>query len=278
MSVCGYAEQLSPRLRARGDTSPNDIYVGTVVLPGGRERTRAYVKVFPPADRLSLVFNEVIGHHLAVQCELPSPSTFPCACPISLLRKATLANMVPSTADKYVLGVASFDGAVRELTQSLATSDAVKADLMNWQQVARAAVFDELMGNDDRHLGNLIRRGPHDYLVIDHERILFGEPWFGRDLDGLHSRPCDANVLADTIAEGTDEIMRQRMLAIARHYVMATLLEVPEVAVALETVCKAPVGTTDRLVAMLNRRRSVLPTLMNYHLRKGDLFRASSYR
>lgn len=278
MSVCGYAEQLTPRLRAHGDTNPNDIYVGTVVLPGGKVRARAYVKVFPPADRLQLVFNEVIGHHLAVQCELPSPVTFPCACPIALLRKATRSLMAPDIGDTHVLGVASFDGALRELTQSLVTSDAVMADLMNWPQVARVAVFDELMGNDDRHLGNLIRRGRHDYLLIDHERILFGEPWFGRDLDALHARHCDANVLADTIAEGTDAVMRQRMLSIARHYVMVTLLEIPEVAAALEQLCKVPAGTTERLLGMLNRRRTLLQTLMNYHLRKGELFRASSYR
>lgn len=278
MAVCGLAEQLTPRLRTHSHTNPNDIYVGTVVLPGGRERARAYVKVFPPADRSQLVFNEVIGHHLAVQCELPSPFTFPCACPISLLRKATRSIMAPDARGTYVLGVASFDGGLGEIKQSLVTSEAVKADLMNWPQVARVAVFDELMGNDDRHLGNLIRRGRQDYLLIDHERILFGESWFNRDLDGLHARYCDANVLADTIAEGTDEVMRRRMLAIAQHFVMETILEIPEVAVGLEQLCQVRSGATARLLAMLNRRRTLLRMLMDYHLRKGELFRASSFR
>jgi hypothetical protein len=30
--------------------------------------------------------------------------------------------------------------------------------LLNWPHVARLAVFDELLGNDDRHLGNLVQQ------------------------------------------------------------------------------------------------------------------------
>ena len=278
LSICGYAEQLTLKLRTSSDKNPNDVYVGTVVLPGSRERAHAYVKIFPPADRLQLVYNEVIAHHLALQCDLPSPLTFPCACPVALLRSGSRAVMVPHTGDAFVLGVASFDGAVKDARQTLIGSDAKAADILNWPHVARLAVFDELLGNDDRHLENLVRRGPHDYILIDNERILFGQQWFGADLEKFRAKSCDANILADTIGETTDEVMRQRMISIAQYFVSGTLLIVPEISDRLERLCSAPADTTERLIAMLNARRTLLRTLMHYHLTKGDLFQARTNR
>jgi hypothetical protein len=124
----------------------------------------------------------------------------------------------------------------------------------------------------------LIRCGPHDYLLIDNERIVFGEPWFKLDLMDLCNRNCDANVLADTIAEGTDEVMRRRMMDIAQRLVMDTILVVPDIAQKLEHRCGAPPGVTEQLIEMLNRRRTLLPSLLQWHLHKGDLFRASTHR
>jgi hypothetical protein len=278
LSVCGRAETLNPTLRRPSNTSPNDVYRGTVVLPGGRERAPAYVKVFPPGTRHQGVYNEVIAHHLALQCQLPSPITFPCACPASLLLKGSRETMAPRGHDPFVLGVASFDGAHKGTKQSTLESPAQLADLLNWPHTARLAVFDELLGNDDRHLGNLVRCGPHDYLLIDNERILFGEPWFQRDLTQLQTRHCDANALATTIAETTDEVMAQRMMSIAQHFVSQTVLVVPEIAARLEEISKAPEGTTARLIDLLNDRRTRLRGLMHYHLRRGDLFQARTNR
>ncbi len=277
-SVCGRAETLFPTVRRPSNTSPNDVYRGMVVLPGGRERAPAYIKVFPPSTRHQGVFNEVIAHHLALQCELPSPTTFPCACPVSLLLKSTREAMAPEGRYPFVLGVASFDGASKGTKQSILESPAQLADLLNWPHAARLAVFDELLGNDDRHLGNLVRCGPHDYVLIDNERILFGEPWFERDMSPLRTRPCDGNALAETIAEGTDEIMTQRMMSIAQYFVTQTLLVVPEVATRLEQVCLARAGVTERLIDFLNDRRTVLRSLMHHHQRKGDLFQARTNR
>jgi hypothetical protein len=278
LSVCGRAETLNPTLRTPSNTSPNDVYRGTVVLPGGRERASAYIKVFPPGTRHQGVYNEVIAHHLALQCQLPSPTTFPCACPVSLLLKGSRETMAPGGRYPFVLGVASFDGSHKGIKQNILESPAQLADLLNWPHAARLAVFDELLGNDDRHLGNLVRCGPHDYLLIDNERILFGEPWFERDLTQLQTRYCDANALATTIAEATDEVMTQRMMSIAQHFVSQTLLVVPEIAARLEQISMAPVGVTTQLIDLLNDRRTRLRGLMHHHLRKGDLFQARTNR
>ncbi len=278
LAVCGFAEQLSPWFHAPSDKNPNDVYVGSVILPGEELRAHAYVKVFPAEDRGQLVYNEVMGHYLAMQCGLPSPVTFPCACQTSLLRGASAATIAAESSSAFVLGVASIDGSYKEMKQKSSATAAKWADIMNWPHVARVAVFDELMGNDDRHLENLIRRGLHDYALIDNERILFGERWFDLDLITLQTRRCDANILADTIAEGTDEMMRQRMVHYAQHFVMATLLSVPEMSESLEQLCGARAGTTDRLVEMLNCRRHILPSLMQWHMQKGDLFQARTNR
>lgn len=66
LAVIGIAEQLTPRLRRASDQSQNDVYVGTVLLPHGDLRVRAYVKLFPPRDRGQLVYNEVIAHHFLI--------------------------------------------------------------------------------------------------------------------------------------------------------------------------------------------------------------------
>ena len=94
LAVIGVAEQLHPRFRRSSDLSQNDVYVGTVFFPHDQSRVRAYVKMFRPKSRGQLVYNEVIAHHLATLCGLPSPRTFPCVCRPSQLRSATRAAMV----------------------------------------------------------------------------------------------------------------------------------------------------------------------------------------
>ena len=190
---------------------------------------------------------------------LPSPLTFPCACRVPLLRKNTRTMMTPDGGSGYVLGVASIDGHAKSLKQISTTSAYKWADLMNWPHIAHVAVFDDLMGNDDRHLDNLIRCGAHQYVLIDHERIMFGEPWFNLDIESMRTRRCDANALADAIAEGGDQVMKQRMLSLAQRYLRQTLLYVPEISSSIERICRVPSGTTDKLIRLLNDRRTVPP-------------------
>ena len=274
--VCGVAEQLTPWIRAADSNSGNDVYASTVVLPGAQQRGSAVVKVFPPNSRKQRVFNEVVAHQLAKQCGLPSPFTFPCACHVTLLRRGTLERMSIDIDSTYILGVASIERKQQTIQQAGGDYAAKWADLMNWPHIAILAVFDELLGNDDRHISNLIRCGPQDYSPIDNERILFGEQWFENDLDEFISRRCDANIIADSIAECSDEVMRRRMIEVAQRFVMHLNLRAPENSISLERLCDAPTGTTDRLIAMLNKRRSNLQSLMLWHLRKGELFRMSS--
>jgi hypothetical protein len=273
LSLIGFSEQLTPVLRP-GDRSANDLYVGTIAIPQLDRRIHAYVKICPPSVRGQSAYNEVIAHHLSTQCSLSTPLTLLCACRPAQLRSATRDRMAGDSSE-FVTGVASLDVAVRGIRQALPNSDAAVAEVMTWPEVARLAVFDELVANDDRHLENLIRQGPAKYIPVDNERILFGEPWFNMDLASFAGRACEANVLAATIAEGPDQIMRQRMARIAQQLILGTLFAVPAGADALEQRCSAPAGATCRLIDMLNIRRLKLLTLMQWHFKKGDLFQES---
>lgn len=274
----GLATRLSPWFHTPSDPNPNHLYVGNVLLPGLQKQVPAYVKVFPKPLRGQLVFNEVLGHHVALQCGLTSPHTFPCACDVRFL-SPRLREVVSKEGDsEYILGLASVDANPGKVSQSFHMSDAVIADLLNWPYVARAAVFDELVGNDDRHNANLVRCGEHNYVVIDHERLLFGGRWFDADLASFKQQRCDSNVLADTISMGTDELMRRRMMQVAQHLVRETLLTVPAEVQAIEEICGAPREASKHVIELLNARRAHLPTLMQWHVQKGDLFQASTAR
>jgi hypothetical protein len=275
--IFGVAESLVPKIRTASDRNPNDVYSGWVLLPQHRDRARAYFKVFPPETRRQLAFNEVIAHKVAMQLGLPSPLTFPCVCRPAMLRATTRPAMA-CEGSQFVMGVASVDGSSGEIRQRLRSSPTTWVDLMNWPEAARTAVFDELVANDDRHLDNLVRCGTHSFLLIDSERILFGEAWFGQDLSAYRTKRCEANALAATIAESTDEVARQRMQRHAEYYVRATPLVVPENSEALEKICHAPPGATQRLIELLNYRRTVLPSLMHWHLSRGDIFQARSHK
>ncbi len=274
LGVIGFSEQLTPMLRAP-NSSVNDLYVGRVFIPSLKLRIPAYVKIFPPSVRGQCAFNEVIAHNLAAQCSLSMPPTFLCACRLAQLRNATKDRMAGDASSDFVLGIASLDVSVRNIQQTFSRSDIAIAEVMNWPEVARLAVFDELVANDDRHLENLIRQGPARYMAVDNERILFGEPWFNLDLSVFDHRSCEANVLAATVAEGPDQLVRQRMARIAQQLILGTTLTVPVGADVLERRCSAPAGATARLIGMLNRRRLRLSGLMQWHLKKGDLFQES---
>lgn len=277
-SISGFAEALTPYLRSNDDDSSNDVYVGIVVQPGGLSRTHAYVKIFPKSDTELLVLNEVIAHSIAAQCEIPSSLTFPCACAKSLLRQSTPAMLGRNDGSTHVLAVASVDGNPKRIRQLFEDSQAAWADIMNWPQVARAAVYDELIGNGDRHVRNLVRCGLSDYVLIDHEHFLFDENWLVSNVDHLRTRRCDANALADSIAEGTDEVVRQRMIKLAQNYVLQKYFTAPINAQGLETLCHVQHGTIAQMVDILNARRLILPSLMQWHLEKGQLFRVGSFK
>lgn len=279
LSVCGYAESLIPFARPTDSESGNDVLKGFAVLPDGQTRSPVIVKVFPQQESWLRIYNEVVAHHFAVQCGLFSPYTFACRCSASDLRRNGMAATSRDHKSEFILGVASYDLSYKKLSQSLMSSQALEQDILLWPNCARAAIFDELVANSDRHASNLIRQGPADYRVIDHERIMFGDHYFNvESLGGYAPRNSQGNCLAQTIARCTDEVLQQRLRFYAQLFMREVALKVPTISMGLERLCHAPQGITDRLVAMLNVRRSHLPRLMQFYFEERSLFRASTWR
>lgn len=276
LQVCGYAEALIPLVRPADSRGSNDVFKGFAVLPDGKTRAQVVVKLFQHGSRLR-IYNEVVAHHVAVQCGVPSPYTFPCACPTAdLLRNG--AKLGPEMlASDFILGVASYDVSPKKLNQVLKSSDAVEHDILVWPKCVQTALFDELVANSDRHVSNLIRQGPGDYRAIDHEGIMFGDDYFGiESLLDYAPRNSRGNCLLQTIARCTDEVLQQRLRHHAQLLLREMLLDVPSVSEGLERLCHAPLGITDRLIAMLNIRRTHLPRLVQFYFEERSLFRASS--
>lgn len=275
--ICGSAEMLVPIVRPKDSAGVNDVYKGFAILPDRRTPVPVYLKIFPKASSSQSIYNEVTAHHLAVQCGIPSPFTFPCECPVSLLSENKRALVARLEGSQSVFGVASIDVCYKQLGQASRISDALINDLLYWDSCAKVAVFDELIANQDRHMSNMIRIGRHNYRVIDHEKMIFDDSWFvnASPLE-YKGRNSSANALARTIANCTDELLRQKMKRTANEFLREIVLHPPSISEGLERVCHAPAGVTERLISMLNERRTHLPRLIQMYFQENSLFQASA--
>lgn len=86
----------------------------------------------------------------------------------------------------------------QEITRShargIVATDQLVDEQACWSSVHAAIAFDEMIANADRHLNNLVRRAPGDFVLIDHGRLLYrdAEPcWAVDELESLepHSFP-----------------------------------------------------------------------------------------
>lgn len=175
---------------------------------GDGEAKRAYVKFYPRQGRG--LFNEVTGHLLAESLGMkvprkvailfvpkeavPSPpswmetnaeDSYPAWC----------CEDVASPAIKFFfrLGdVNSSAGAVYAL---------IREELERSKQVPAIVAFDDWVANVDRNVGNLLRLGKGDYVLIDHGQILGGRYWGCRTLQDVDRKfPNILRQLLDTKA------------------------------------------------------------------------------
>jgi len=262
-------------MRAKDSDVSNDVFKGLFALPGLSRREKGFVKIFPRAESHLLVLNEILSHRVAVTCGIPSPYTFPIAVPRCLVEKQSrVIDTYDPDGNECILGVGSLDGNPGQISQKVNAKHVIP-QLMSWRYVAAAAAFDELIGNGDRHLGNLLRTGPSEFVLIDQERMVFERNWLASGLDGLQDQRCDSNILATTVSEGPDELLRRRMMNCAQSLMSETLFAPAEHDLAFAQV----IGVEGRVLEFfdyLNERKRGLPFLMQWHLEKGDLFRTST--
>ncbi|ULQ47422.1 hypothetical protein JN531_003855 [Flagellatimonas centrodinii] len=59
-------------------------------------------------------------------------------------------------------------------------------ELKEWQHLRGCCGFDEWLGNTDRYPRNLLRRGPSDFVLIDHDNITGSAHWLADALLNSH--------------------------------------------------------------------------------------------
>lgn len=148
-----------------------------IVWPDGVERD-SHVKMACPPDGMPdrQLLNEGVAWLLAYACNLPVPPhagymILPPALVTAVHPNATCAAAgalawICSTEPKRALRL-SHDDDPSLLTQ----------ELIRWTHLPGTLALDEWLANEDRHGRNLIRRGPDDFVLIDHDHAFTGPHW-----------------------------------------------------------------------------------------------------
>nr|BDD47003.1 hypothetical protein 11 [Piscirickettsiaceae bacterium] len=115
---------------------------------------------------------EIIGYLLAHHLNLPQPKGFILL--LSPQQQTELFGIVNPTTTQYpVWATTRIDGESATYKYKHC-SQALKKDLQKWFNLYGAIAFDDLVGNIDRNLGNLIRESSGQYQLIDHGNIFGG--------------------------------------------------------------------------------------------------------
>lgn len=140
---------------------------GRIQVPVRTGSVDAYVKLLPPREFCV----ESVCASLALHLSLPMPDAF-----WVTVHRQRMHGFWPfgEENEKLCFGTAElpYAQAVRLDHQSpamLATAYGLDALLL-----AKIALFDELIGNDDRHDGNLLLTARRTIMLIDHERAIGG--------------------------------------------------------------------------------------------------------
>lgn len=153
------------------------VLVGQVCSPVSLARFNAHVKLLPEKEFIA----ESACAWLARQVGLPAPEAmWICVC-----RSAYPAAWPYGDEDVHVcFGTRSISNALPLKVESSTAGWLFQQDRV--LLIAKIALFDELVGNDDRHQGNLLLGPTGNILVIDHERALGGTAagLFSSDLIG----------------------------------------------------------------------------------------------
>lgn len=116
---------------------------------------------------------EIIGYLIAYHLNLPQPEAF-----VTLLSKDDQIRLFntqnPTTNNFPVWTTTSIDGESAWFEYDRC-SEVLKKDLNKWFNFYGAIAFDDLVGNIDRNLGNLIRKSSGKYYLIDHGMIFGGK-------------------------------------------------------------------------------------------------------
>jgi hypothetical protein len=156
------------------------------------ELRRAYIKMYDHTAQPKAVFNEVLGYLYAQAMGIPSPSVFFVDVPpLDVVACGLPASHTPvravATLEAHDPNVAT-DGAAKTLFNAGSIDLTYIRQRLLASPSGRALVaFDEVTGNDDRNIGNIVFSWKQGVVAIDHGCILGGPLWTSQSLNSTHN-------------------------------------------------------------------------------------------
>lgn len=271
-------KQVRRRPSSLRGSRPSAIYRALASWPGAKNHLPVFFKIFDPRLQNKAFFNELLCNRLAKAVGLPVPDDVRlCACKKALMigPRRFMDNRDPDS--EWIAGVASVDADPKGVIQLIRSGPdrLLEAELHRWRHLAKVAVFDELILNVDRNRNNLHRIGKGQFILIDHVDAFGGPDWKLEDLEKRLKKPSAKNDVANFIAESSNEDTKAQMLIIADHFarnleITGGFLDIDFL--AFDRLYQLEDGTTQSIVDLLNRRRAILPEMLFYHLKAGQLF------
>ena len=169
------------------------------------ELRRAYLKIYNLSEQPKSVWNEVLGYLFAQAMDIPSPPVFFVDVPPQDVI-ASGCGFVPTqiavravaTLEAHDPNVAT-DGAAKTLFEAGSVDlSQIRRRLLSSPAGRALVAFDEVVGNPDRNIGNIVFSWKHGVVAIDHGCILTGPWWTSQSLNSTHDYPNKAfNVVND---------------------------------------------------------------------------------
>lgn len=272
LKTYGYVNTIIRKLRAGSSSGACETFSVVMDWPNRSRPVPAFLKLIDPTMQQKLIVNELLGNRIAMLRNLPVADTCPCACKEEYLRAKGAQKCIVGRDDSpFISGVASLDANPHQPKQYIFLNPEKYAnEILRWRYVAEAAVFDELMCNRDRTRDNLLRTGPREFLLIDHDQVLGGTEWTRESLPIILSKATGSNHLADLIIQFQDEIACRRMMKVSQEY--ANNFIIPrEHSKMLARECRIPIDLIEFIIDLLNQRMKLLPEIIAGYMRMNQL-------
>lgn len=173
--------------------NPTQIFLGKI---NGENKT-LYAKLLPPEKLFKEIAANVLLHHL----KIPQPKGY-----VLVLSKETIqeeygikiaSSYYPVWATEKVNGKGAF------FTYQTCTNNLMK-ELSEWFNFRDTLAFDSWLGNGDRHLNNLMRRGKSNFALIDHDRL------FGDAHPSKLSKPMNTRIIKSYVSKNCLKQYREK--------------------------------------------------------------------
>lgn len=258
-NMYGLVNVITRKLRDGYSSGACETFAVIMKWPNRERPVPAYFKMADLGIHQKLMVNELLANKIARLRGLPVVDTCPCACRREfLLSNGATKCLIGRESTQFVAGIASLDPNPHHVKQRLFPGPKLNNEILKWRHCQEVAVFDELICNSDRTIDNLLRNGPNEFLIIDHDQALGGTDWTPESLVSRLTKPLNANCLADLIISSQDQVGTHRMLKISEDY--AQKFRLPRSLVdALAIECRIEHDLARLVVDLLNQRMKMLP-------------------